>query len=263
MQVFIALLAVTLQSAETRVNVDNLTVAREIISTVINAQTAGFERGDFEAYMSMWTADAKIVCGRGPKPGKFESVTAGTDIAKTRRMRISSIPKDLLKVTYENVSVNVDGDSATLDTVAQVDVGKDGDQEVVHEVYRLKKIDGKWRVLENRYWPVSRKSGGKTTTYDDKTWQRIDAAIADLAGTQPSELAAALMNAYRFPEAFVVARQDTKKNPRDAGAWVNRGWIAISAGKGDDALKSFETALSLDPDSQVPPSVAKAKKSTD
>lgn len=262
MRFAVSILVSSILPATAFANVDNAAVAREIIATVKTAQKAGFERGDYETYMSIWAPDAKIVSGRGPKPGKFDGVTSRSDIAKTRRMRISSIPKGLLKLTFQNVAVSVDEDVATMDTVARIDIGEDGDREVVHEVYRLRKIDGKWRVFEDRFWPVSGKTDGQLTTYDEATWKRLDAAVAENETPSPASLEA-LMKAFRFSEAFVVSQKLTDLNPKDAQAWSTRGWIAIAAGKGDDALNAFKTALRLDPDAVVPPSVKPTQKQSD
>lgn len=230
-----------------------LTEEQQIVKLVQDAQRAGFERHDFDAYISIWAPNAKLVAGRSRVKGKYDFAMDYEQIRATRAFRFSETPARGVKVEFLNARVKVDGDRAELAYQAKV-AAEDGYLERVNEIYKLQKLDGVWKVIENRYWLAEIRTPDSVTTYGAETWKRLDAEVVEQARTGGFDgHVVALFDAFRFPEALKVCRSATKRDPQSANAWMMRGHAAIIAGHADEAFDSLQQALRIDPEYYVPP----------
>jgi tetratricopeptide (TPR) repeat protein len=233
--------------------------AEAISRLVQESQRAGFERHDFDKYMAIWSDDAKIILGRSEKPDAHDTTYTRAQIAATRRTRFRADASKDFKLTFANVRPEIDGDQATLkyrSTYRTAEI-----VETLDEVFRLRKKDGNWKVFENRAWPVETHYGDKVTRYNAETWKALDTEVKKQE--ERSDLArqvGALFDAWRFKDAHALARKWTEQMKDEPNAWLFRGSAAMIAGDATDALASFDKALALDPNAEVPDYVRAAKK---
>lgn len=225
------------------------TLIRRVVE---QTQRAGHLRHDLDKYMSLWTADAKIIGGRSEERAAHDTTLSRKQIEATRGLRFRGAPVKGMKLAFENTKVEVRGDRATL--THQATFSANGYVEVVREVYRLRRTADGWKAYENRWWPVKMGDADHPVVYTRKTWRTLDQEVAETKQMDdPEAHFHALFAAFRFPEAFAATKLWTKRSPNNADAWAARGTAAVFSGNADDAKKSFKTALVLDPQCNVPP----------
>ena len=87
---------------------------------------------------------------------------------------------------------------------------------------------------------------------------RIGLSVSNLwydemrAHRAPYDVAIALYEACRYPEAHQTTKDLTNQFGKDAGLWSFRGQLALQAGDPADASRSFLQAISLDPKVELP-----------
>ncbi|MEX0937675.1 MAG: hypothetical protein WDZ59_07420 [Pirellulales bacterium] len=222
-----------------------------VVELVQQSQRAGFQRHDFEKYIAAWDANGQIVGGRLAHPGKYDTKLSRAQIEATRRLRFRAAPPTELAMSFSNVASQIEGDRA--EVRYRTTIEGNGAVEVVDELYRLRKVNGEWKITENRWWPVEMGRADSPTKLDEAVWQAMDAQIARL--DQAGDLAAkarALFSAFRFTEAYATAKSLTGDSPDDAEAWILRGRTALFAGDAEDAVSSYQKALAIDPAANVP-----------
>jgi hypothetical protein len=254
MKTFSTLIVLSLASHVVAVDKDE---AAAVARLVQETQRAGFERHEFDKYMTLWADDAKIIVARSEKPGRHDMTLSRAQIEATRRVMFRADPPKDSKMTFANVRPEVDGDSATVRYRSTI--GSKEYVETVDEVFRLRKKDGRWQAFENRAWPIETRNGDETTKYNAETWQRLDAEAAKHE-KDPSKLLPALMDAWRFPDAHAAAKKWTGQEKDKSEAWLWRGLSGMAAGDATDALNSFDKVLALDPKAVVPDYLHAAKK---
>lgn len=226
---------------------------------VQQSQKAGQEKHDLAKWLAPWARDAKIIGGRSEKPGMYDVVLTWPQIKAHAEIRYSGSPSKKVSMTFENVQVQIQDDKAVLRYRAVVKTPDSTTR--ADEIYLLRKTQTGWEIYENRWWPVHEIYKGKEIQFDAKTWQKLDAEVdqkrknKDLLGE-----ALALIEAYRFTEAYTVSKELTKQRPQEAIAWLLRGFAAFESGHAPDALTSFQQTLVLDPTAEVPDYVRKALK---
>jgi len=224
--------------------------AAAIVKMVQKSQRSGVVRRDLAGYMAIWTADGKIVLARSEKPGKYQTVMTRPQFEALGRLRYRG-PRPERELEFTNERVDISGDRAVLRYRSLLKEG--GRVVIADEIFRLRKSNGKWAVYENRCWPVETRVAGETTHYTAATWKKRDAAVErHRQNNDLFRLTIALMNAWRFGEAHSVAKQLTQQSPDEALAWVLRGHAAISVADVEDAVTSFNRALQIDENVEVP-----------
>jgi tetratricopeptide (TPR) repeat protein len=234
--------------------------AERITGLVQEAQRAGFAKHDFKQYMTMWADDAKIIVGRFDKPDANDTTYNRTQIEATRGTLFRASAAKDASLSFTNIRPEVDGDQATLKYRSTYRIGDT--VETFEEVFRLRRKDGAWTAFENRAWPVETRYGDTVTRYSPETWKALDAEVKKQQ--ERGDIAAqvsALFDAWRFKDAHALARKWTEQAENELTAWLFRGGAAMSAGDAEDALASFNKALTIDPKAQVPEYVHAAKKS--
>ncbi|MBI1375728.1 MAG: hypothetical protein GC159_23715 [Phycisphaera sp.] len=224
----------------------------DIAELVVAAQRAGYEQHQLEAYMQLWADDAKLI-GSRDAAGTDHPVEMGVEqIRLTRKLTFQRLAGDEpLRLVFGDQRVTIDGDTAEFRVESSTVRGAGYFK--VGEVYKLRRTDKGWRVYENRWWPIEQKSGGSLTRFNAATWRDLDddADAAKLSGDDRNA-AVKLYVAHRFTEALRHAIVHCSTGQASATDWALRGWIAVQAGKGDDAVKSFNKARELEPRISVP-----------
>ncbi|HBO43438.1 MAG TPA: hypothetical protein DD670_05815 [Planctomycetaceae bacterium] len=221
--------------------------AKTIVEMVQNSQRAGILDRDFDAYMAIWSDDAKMIQGRGEKPGKYDFMI---DLAAIKAKHRDSQPRQR-RMRYEKERIDISGETAVfrcrtylseLEWITATD-----------EIFRLRRTDQGWKVYENRFWPVASYTWCASTHYTAETWKKLDAEVARLKkGDDRLALLDALFHAHRMKEAHTTAKQWTEDEKDNVTAWVYRGYAANWLGKNKDAMGAFRKALELDNDAPVP-----------
>ena len=128
-------------------------------------------------------------------------------------------------------------DDLHVDTTFVMDGYVDG----ATERYTVKKSDdGRWQIVENRFWPRVLKSDGKKTIFDAKEWSKRDAAIARAPNDR--ERRAALLDARHHAEAYELAKTLCESEDATQEDWVARANIALLVGDAEDAVASARKA---------------------
>lgn len=230
-----------------------------IIKLVQESQKAGREKGDAAKWLAPWAKDAKLIGGRTEKVGMYDLVLTWPQIKASAELRYCGpSPKDV-SMTFENVQVQINGNQAVLRYRSVLKSPKSLGK--ADEIFLLRKTKTGWEIYENRYWPVSFVLNEEETTYDAKTWQEFDAQAEKFRQKKDLfALTTTLIVGYRDAEAHVVTKQLTQARPQDPDAWVLRGDAAVLVGDIKDALDSYQQALTLDPDVDLPDYVRIALK---
>ena len=242
-------LALVLSTAHGAGNEAELQAIAEMVQA---SQRAGFVKHDFEKYIAPWADGSKMVLARGEKPGKHDNVMPVEKLRPVRKLRMSVPRGSGFLLNYFDEKFVREGDSVTLRWTARSSFR--GGHEATSELYVLQKLDGAWKIVENRAWITNAKYGDRRQQFDEAGWGKLDAAVevARKAG-DAFELAQALFEAYRFKEAHTAAVIASKKAAADdPEPWLIRGHSAILIGDADDGLGAFKKALKADPDAPVP-----------
>jgi tetratricopeptide (TPR) repeat protein len=227
----------------------------QVRDAVVSAMKAGFEKGDLAGYMAAWDENARLIAGRGPKPGPHDAGMDRSAIEATKRLVFGSPLLAGVRVSHDDVNVQVKGDEAevTLKTTTSRTVEGTPLAEVVGERFLLKKREDGWRIVENRYWPIEMRVGGDTFTYDEQAWTRLDAAAEQTGamGDVSGQLGA-LLQGWRFRDAYEAAKRRTKEDKKNLSAWMALATAARLVGKADEALAAYRAVHRLDPKAPVP-----------
>jgi len=224
---------------------------KPIIAAVEASQKAAFEKGDLDAYMSMWAPEATLTHGRFETPDpKTDIVLDRAAIQATKRLRLRKQPD--MNMAFVEPVLTFDGDdNATLRTTTVV--SGENTEEQVAEVYRLKKTQAGWKIVSNRFWLLSHRFKLDITRFDKAHYQKADAAVDEAVKSGDGETVAnALAGAMRFKELHALATSRTKEAPKQVRAWITRARAALMAGDAPDALASARKARALNPAVRLP-----------
>jgi len=218
---------------------------------VYESQEAGINHHDYDAYMSIWAKEAKIVGGRGPVPGPYDTTLSREQFSILRRIQYSTKPSLDGRLVWTNPRVKVEGLRATLSVNVMVSVA--GFRESVSERYLLEKRAEGWKVVQNRWWVLGWQVGADKFVYSAEEWKELDRVVEEERVRGESlELVRAFTSAFRLTEAWDLLDRLCLSTPRDAGVWMERGFLGMRIGKGKDALSSFQKARDLDPSVSLP-----------
>ncbi len=218
---------------------------------VMEAQRAGIERHDLGFYMNQWADTAETVLARGPKSGHYDRVLTYGQIETTSEQRFYGKAPAGRKLTFSDVLVTPRGAEVVVEWTATI-TDSDG-YEVNREVFKLRRVKGHWKVVQQRFWPLKTRIGTDTYEFGVIEWQRRDREVFDQRRKGDRRLeVVALLEAYRFREAHDVASKATEGQQLDALLWVMRGIAAIQAGEVQDAYASFRKAVARNPKVGLP-----------
>ena len=218
----------------------------KLATMIQESQKAGFEKHDLKEYLAIWSDDAKLIEGRSEKPDKYDTALTRAQIEATRKLLFAVPPPKGIKMEFENVKTEVKGDEATVRYRTTLREPKQS--MTVDEVFRLRRKDGKWKVFENRSWPVEYRGSDFIETFEAGTWKALDeqASRAAAAGDLGGQLTP-LIKGMRFAEAHALAKKWTEKEGKFTQPWLARGQAAMQVGDVADAVASFKKALEIDP----------------
>ena len=218
---------------------------------VYESQEAGMIHHDYDAYMSIWAKGAKIVGGRGADSDPHDITLSRDQFSMIRRLQYSVRPDPKRRLVWTHPQVKVEGNRATLSV--DVTVSSPGGWEKVSELYSLEKRGESWKVVENRWWMMGWKYGSNESIFSEEKWKELDQVVQrERERGESLELVRAFTAAFRLKEAWELLDRLCLSIPRDAGIWIERGYLGMRIGKGKDALSSFQKARDLDPSASLP-----------
>jgi len=230
-------------------------VKRSIVKMIQDSQRKGLADRDAKAYLRIWTDDARIISGRHAKPDRHDYAIVRKHFERAVKMRSRGKVDAQLQLSYRDERVVLRRDSVTVTWIVQVSWRAGGEQGQEHtaERYELVQTAAGWRVKENRFWPDSRTHAGVTTTYDQATWAKLDAAVdkARAAGEDVG-LAHALYEAWRLREGLELMRKLTGKIPGRGAYWQ---WLARFADRVrnvDESLAAYRQLKTIDTRASLP-----------
>ncbi|MBN1910407.1 MAG: hypothetical protein JW818_11755 [Pirellulales bacterium] len=236
------------QAAE---DLDRKKEADAIIKMVQESQRKGVMKRDRKAYMSIWTKDARLICGRGEKPDKYDIVLQLEQIKQRTETTFAVVVPRKGRMTFEDARVTFTDDKAKL--TYRTAISQPERLSLADEIFLLRKTKDGWKVYENRCWIVECHDGSDVTQYTPEMWKALDDQVEEYRKQgDPHMFISALCEAFRYAEAYAESKKLTKAHPDDANAWCWRGHTAIAVGKSVDALASYKKALDLDPGASVP-----------
>ncbi len=226
-----------------------------IVAFVQKSQREGIAGRDPEAFLRIWTSDARSVGGRREQPEPYD---VALDLAA---MRASAVAKsrgpadETLTFRYRDVTSQATADEITLRWSLAVDFtapGESGVDESI-EIYRLRRTPEGWRVFYNRYWPVSETYAGATVRYDDALWNEREASLAAARkGGDAHGVITALQVAWHVREGYDAAVKLTAERPKEVRAWRARANLANRLRLIDEAVAAYRQLADLDAKARIP-----------
>ncbi len=200
---------------------------RAIVDLVRASSSAVLERKDVDDFLRPWAPDAVLVRSREESPSAYNVELDREQVRAVRRILIrDELPRTL---EIENIDVHVDGSTATLRWRATTSAGNARD--VFREEYKLRRTSGAWQITVMRYWPESRTVDGETAHFGP-TWTRtIDREVDKARESGDSgQLLYKLFGAYRYREAYELAKQLTSQDDVDSWTWKMLRACALMVG---------------------------------
>jgi hypothetical protein len=244
--------------------------AADLAKMVQDANKLGWVRHDADGFFAIWADHSKRVEGRTSTPDKYDTTLTRKQFGAVTRLCYAVPPPNGVFLTFEDVQSEIKGDTATVQftMIARPAETYFGPRRTLTtgELFHLKRTDGKWRVEENRSWPIESWADDFIEKFDAGQWAALDDRVekAQTIG----ERVAALQRGWRLAEAHALAKvwshqigrhelkpnsgvwsEDGEKHPEP---WVSRGLLAICVGDADDAKASFKHALEIDPKANMP-----------
>lgn len=221
--------------------------AKQVADQLIASQRAGWEDHDVETYLASWAEDSVLTWGRSAQPGPHDFRVQADPRAATRRIVLrGENPGTRLRLV--SVDVEVDGDTAVLNWQIIYSSDASDNRRLNAERYDLSKTDKGWVVTANRAWVLAVESDGKKTRIDEEEWARRDLAVKQAeADGRHHDHCIALLEAYRFGEAYEAAVAMTEREGAKADAWVLRGITSAVACKAEDIEPAFKKAKAMNP----------------
>lgn len=227
---------------------------------VRDSMRAGFERHDLAGYLAAWHSSAVLIGGRSAKAGPHDFQLSYPQIRESKRLRFAAkVPSGVtLKMTLKSFAVK------GADVVIHCESVVSGAQfsETVGEIYRLRKFDGKWRIVANRFWPVTSTVSGKTARYDAAYWKQADQRLKQLKTSDFAGRIHLLGTGWRFADALKVSQAWTSKAPRNVNAWSAVGQFAMIVGRSQLAIRAYRQVHRLDAKRWIPDHVKALIKKT-
>jgi hypothetical protein len=221
---------------------------RAVVDRVAISQRAGLVDRDLAAYIAPWDVDAKLVGGRrlAPGPGDWSLSREQNEWAK--RTGFDQNPTGVTTLTFEDVEVSLDGDRAVLTWTATTSAA--GWHETVGERYELRRRDGAWFIVLNRYWPIEQAVGDAVTRFDEAGLSQLDELVVTAKkGGDAIAIVRALLAAWRFPEAYQAAKRASTSPDTGATAeiWYLLATTALLVGESNDAIGAYKHANRIAP----------------
>lgn len=212
----------------------------EIIDTVLGSEKALLEEGDVDAHLAIWAPDAIIIRARAREPGPYDVKVPVDRLKPTLRMIVGREARR--KVEVDKIEVEVKGDDATLSWRA---VSSEKATDYFREAFVLRHTSDGWRVVEKRYWPTAREEeSGERHRFSSSTFADLDRHVEAVRATgDQRNLLYALFGAYRFAEAFDLARKlATHPDLADKWLWETLALSALMMGDAEEAAAAYSRA---------------------
>jgi WD40 repeat protein len=219
---------------------------------VVRTYQGGWLEHQLSIYLAGFTADARMRTGRGERPGAADILFNRRQIEEVHRVRFQGPPApSTTGFSYEDMQVAIEKDDADLHFRAVLHFERGYDAYGIH--HRLRRTPDGWRIREDNSWILEEKWDGRRTVYGDPTWKKLDAeATRQATSSDRGPWFSTMAQGRRLGEIYQQARKLTELAGARALDWVNRGRLALDMGEVRDALQSFDKALSMDADVELP-----------
>ena len=212
---------------------------------VFAAEQRGYKHNDPAGYLAALSDDVRVTGGRTADPDAHDVTHDKQTWAGFVRYAFQSGRQATERLLFDDVRCDVTGDRADFRyTVTMVHAA---------DVYTrwasradLRRAGDGWAVTALRTWLTGKKAGGKPTTWDAAHYAARDAAAA--ADTTPRTL----LDARRFREALVLARERTAQPKATAADWLARTEAAFETGGFEEMRTAVDKALAVKPDADLP-----------
>ena len=227
-----------------------------LVGWVQASQKEGIVDRDVDAFLRIWADDAKLIAARTERPSAYDVVHPIAEVARSQRARRSDEPEHSVRLSFRDESVHLEDDRALLrwTTVrkAEPEEGEASEQRIA-EWFRLEREGDRWKVVENRFWPIELRFGDTTQIYDESYWRERDEAVeAARAAGDRLALLNAQIDARQFVPALELARAITGDQPENVEAWHHRAWLAAALNEIDESREAYRRLRRLDPRAKVP-----------
>jgi hypothetical protein len=228
-----------------------------LIAWVQASQKEGIVDRDVDAFLRIWADDATLIAARTERPSAYDIVHPIAEVARSQRVRLAAEPDHVVRMSYRDESVHLEGDRALLRwTVIRKTTPDEGGAFVQRgaEWFRAERQGERWKVLENRFWPLESRVGDEVVEYDESYWRERDEAVeATRATGDRLALLHAQIDAHQFAPALDLARAVCGDEPENVAAWRHRAWLALLVNETDEASEAYRRYRRLDPGGYVPP----------
>ena len=140
------------------------------------ALKAGYQRHDVSEFFSIWVADAKKIEGRFEKPDKFDTTLTRAQFESVRKLQWAVPPPANVEVSFDEVSnVTLNDNMASVRfklTVKPAETYYGPMRSVTSgESIRFQMINGQWRIIEWRSWPIEERGEDYIFKLDAGQWE--------------------------------------------------------------------------------------------
>ena len=226
-------------------------VVGDLVRTVVQSQRAGFEGNDWERYLEPWSEDAVWVMQRREDETEH-AVAIDRKVATQRIELLQNITMSDATISHHVVQPRMAADRSTGTVRMRTTYKNERYGQTVEEVYRLRATKGKWKIVQNVYWPINLHLGDQTTPVNAQYLASIDKVVEKARLEGDLAYASALCKAMRWAEAYEACVRGTQNTPSSAGLWARRAYAGYTVGEVSDAVSSAKTARSLDPAAGLP-----------
>ena len=254
--VLISLLAVMLSSVKVHAEVPpqvDKKVKRLVLRALKESVRERFQHRNLKEFLVPYASQVKITYGRKAQADQYDYVLTLqqriTQLKREWRMPLSG-SEDVFftrtKVTPNSVGLVVE---------AHIAFHFFGGRMAEARRYQLRQLDGAWKIVSLRTWPISEDVTGIPKTFNEKYWSKYDKKISEAQSAPSKDFVATLtlyIEGYRFPEAYRYAEDTRISRPTYAEAWKACAALAHKLGDSKKAVRFAQTAIKLNPKIDIP-----------
>ena len=255
--VLISLLAITLYPpgihAEVPPKIDKK-VRRVVLKRLKESVRERFQHRNLKEFLVPYAPQVTITYGRKAQADRHDYVlTLKQRIAQLKRKwRIPLSGSEDVFFTRTKVTRNSGGG---LTVEARIAFHFFGGRLTEARRYQLEDLDGEWKVISLRTWPISEDVTGLPKEFNEKYWSTYDKKISDAQSAPSNDFVSTLslyIEGHWFAEAYRYAKETSISRPTYAEAWKASAALAHKLGDSKKALRFAQTAIKLDPKIDIP-----------
>ena len=226
----------------------------EVAKLLKEAEREGFQRRDLDAFFGPFTERTRWTFGRRPVADDHDYTLTNPNFRAQLAGRWRDGASGQERVFFRELEVTLDGPTGAAE--AKLVRHFFGGSEHLGRSYRLALIRGVYRVTAVRTWMIKTAFGMDVRIYDDAYLLDADARAA-AAKADPErpflERISALVVAGWLPEAYLIARAESRRAPKSTEGWRARAQLGFTLGHLKDAKQAAKRLRALDPTARLGP----------